>query len=255
MVFETTAIPGLATSARGCLTDSRISTLFDADIRVHGITTDAMRHDYDELILRTIPRYRELIRTVVDQVPLSSGIRVLDAGCGTGAVSSEVLLREPGADVTLLDASEDMLSSARERIGGGHAYVCGDIRDMPFPDSSFDAVLCMLSTHYLRGYERPAFLEGVKRVLRPGGVFVYCEHTFPGGDADAQVVDEWRAFLITNGRTREEADVYLSRRGRVHFPLSPERHIALLEGAGFADARMVLCSYPQAVFSARRYLL
>ena len=228
--------------------------MFDADIRVHGITTDAMRHDYDELIPRTVPRYWELIRTLVDQVPLSREMRVLDAGCGTGAVSSEVLLREPDADITLFDASEDMLSIARGRFGG---CVCvrGDIRDLPFPDSSFDAVLCMLSTHYLREYERPAFLEGVKRVLRPGGVFVYCEHTFPGGDADAQVVGEWRAFLTANGRTEEEADVYLSRRGRVHFPLSLERHIALLEGAGFADARMALCSYPQAVLSARRYLL
>lgn len=229
--------------------------MFDADIRVHGIIADAMRHDYDELISCTVPRYRELIRMLVDQVPLSPGIRVLDAGCGTGAVSSEVLLREPSADVTLLDASEDMLSIARDKVGGGHTYVRGDIRDMPFPDSSFDAVLCMLSTHYLREYERHAFLEGVKRVLRPGGVFVYCEHTFPGGDEDAQVVDGWRAFLTANGRTEEEADAYLSRRGRVHFPLSPERHIGLLEGVGFADARMALCSYPQAVFSARRYLL
>jgi SAM-dependent methyltransferase len=92
--------------------------------------------------------------------------RLLDLGCGTGAQS--VAFREAGWHVTGVDTSEDMLRRAQAR---GLDIVQADAGDIPFEDSTFDAV-CSLWTHTDLDDFGAAVAEGA-RVLRPGSPFVY----------------------------------------------------------------------------------
>ena len=108
----------------------------------------------------------ELIRELLGRGPG----RCLDLGCGTGVFVP--LLAELRWTVVGIDASEDQLRVARERVGGMvEALVHADARTLPFEDASFDAVLAALVHTDIDEYDR-AVAEAV-RVLRPGGRFVH----------------------------------------------------------------------------------
>jgi SAM-dependent methyltransferase len=95
-----------------------------------------------------------------------AGRRILDAGCGSGALSAA--LRDRGAAVTGIDASAGMLALARRRLGDGAALHRVDLNDrLPFDDGAFDDVVASLVLHYLEDWGPP--LAELRRVLRPGG--------------------------------------------------------------------------------------
>lgn len=94
------------------------------------------------------------------------GRRILDAGCGSGPLSAALSAR--GAAVTGFDASPAMLELARQRLGAAADLHVADLGGpLPFPDNSFDDVVCSLVLHYLEDWSAP--LEDLRRVLKPGG--------------------------------------------------------------------------------------
>ncbi|MFJ8017301.1 class I SAM-dependent methyltransferase [Streptomyces sp. NPDC096339] len=105
-----------------------------------------------------------------------AGRRVLDAGCGSGALSAA--LRDRGAVVTGIDTSAEMLSLARRRLGDDAVLHHGDLRDhLPFDDDAFDVVVSSLVLHYLEDWG-PTLAE-LRRVLRPGGrLIASVDHPF-----------------------------------------------------------------------------
>lgn len=90
--------------------------------------------------------------------------RVLDAACGTGAVTQQLLTR--GHDVVGVDVSEGMLARARKAAPEAQ-LLAGDITDLPLPDDDVDHVVCSLALAHLDDL-RPFFAEAA-RVMRPGG--------------------------------------------------------------------------------------
>jgi SAM-dependent methyltransferase len=98
-----------------------------------------------------------------------SGDRLIEVGAGFGRLADEY---HGYRDVVLLDPSEAMLNGAREQIGDNPRFtiVSGDAYDLPFPDGSFDAAVCVRVVHHFED-PRPAIRE-LARVLRPGGVLV-----------------------------------------------------------------------------------
>ncbi|HLS46744.1 MAG TPA: methyltransferase domain-containing protein [Ornithinicoccus sp.] len=95
-----------------------------------------------------------------------SGLRVLDAGCGSGPLSAA--LRDRGALVSGFDASAAMVNLARRRLGEDADLRIADLGSpLPFDDAAFDAVVASLVLHYLEGWSGP--LAEVRRVLKPGG--------------------------------------------------------------------------------------
>jgi SAM-dependent methyltransferase len=85
-------------------------------------------------------------------------VRTLDVACGTGFLTQFL----PGT-VTLLDASEDMLTLAAERVPGAE-LVQANALPLPFPDSSFERVFASLFYGHLRPSERRLFLTEARRL-------------------------------------------------------------------------------------------
>jgi SAM-dependent methyltransferase len=101
------------------------------------------------------------------------GLRVLDAGCGSGVHAAELINR--GATVTGVDLSEGLLAVARERLGPEVPLHRADLSGpLPFPDDAFELVLSSLVLHYLAEWE-PTLRE-FHRVLVPGGRVVMSTH-------------------------------------------------------------------------------
>jgi SAM-dependent methyltransferase len=112
-------------------------------------------------------------------LPPVAGLRVLDAGCGGGRNSAWLV--ERGAAVVGIDASEELLAIARDRLPSA-TFVHGDLAEpLPFDDGSFDVVVAGLVMHYLRDWT-PTLRE-LRRVLRPDGIVALSTH-HPAMDAE-----------------------------------------------------------------------
>jgi malonyl-CoA O-methyltransferase len=106
--------------------------------------------------------------------PISfNGARVLELGCGTGLDTQ--WLAERAAEVIALDFSPGMLAVARRRLDAHNVrFTAHDIsKRLPVDDGRIDLVVASLVLEHLRDL-RPLFAE-VRRVLRPGGMFLMCE--------------------------------------------------------------------------------
>ncbi|MEU6345890.1 class I SAM-dependent methyltransferase [Streptomyces sp. NPDC046977] len=105
-----------------------------------------------------------------------AGRRILDAGCGAGALSAA--LRERGAVMSGFDASAGMLELARRRLGTEADLKVADLAGpLPYADDTFDVVVASLVLHYLEDWGPP--LAELRRVLKPGGrLLVSVDHPF-----------------------------------------------------------------------------
>jgi trans-aconitate methyltransferase len=92
------------------------------------------------------------------------GERILDLGCGEGALTEKIVAA--GARVVGIDASDEMIAGARAR--GLDARLMNAER-LAF-DREFDAVFSNAALHWVRDHD--ALLDGVGRALKPGGRFV-----------------------------------------------------------------------------------
>jgi SAM-dependent methyltransferase len=92
--------------------------------------------------------------------------RVLDLGCGLGTELG--VLARAGFSAVGIDLSEAALMSARRAVPGAQV-LRADLRDLPFSDRAFDALLDRGTFHYLSRGDRPRYEREARRVLRPGG--------------------------------------------------------------------------------------
>ena len=150
---------------------------------------------------------------------LGAATRLLDVGCGTGALV-EAAVERLGVRGWGVDASDQMLAKARERHVRGAAFKRAQADDLPFRDGWFDAVTMRLVVHAL-GDRRPAALAEARRVLSSGGqlfIWTFAPAHFTGHHLVSYLPDL--------------APIDLAR-----FP-TPDALSAELIAAGFTDVRM-----------------
>ncbi len=102
-----------------------------------------------------------------------SPLMILDAGSGTGAAIPTLFTQYKKAQVMTLDLSENMLIKGNQHGNflRSPQAVCGDIEKLPFADDSFDLVFSSLSMQWCNDLN--AALVEAKRVLKPGGLYVF----------------------------------------------------------------------------------
>lgn len=143
---------------------------------------------------------RPLAVVFADTVNVSEGMKVLDVGCGSGALTS-VLANRLGADaVFACDPSLPFATECAARCPGVEVRP-GRAEELPFDNHSFDAALTQLVLHFVSDPARAA--GELRRVLRPGGRAAACVWDFEEG---MQMLRHfWDAALTVDPDAPDEA--------------------------------------------------
>jgi trans-aconitate methyltransferase len=168
-----------------------------------------------------------LASPVVDLLAPQPGERILDVGCGDGALTEQI--SASGAQVKGVDNSLAMLEAARKR---GLDVEQHSADALPYR-SEFDAIFSNAALHWLSADRHPALLSSIHRALKPGGRFV-AEMGGQGNIAAIRVA--LSAIFARYGIDTEEA-------AASYYP-SPGVYRRLLEDAGFTITSIELIPRP-----------
>jgi SAM-dependent methyltransferase len=128
---------------------------------------------------RFMGRYsRELAPAFIEFASIEPGTRVLDVGCGPGALSERLAAVVGAERVGAVDPSEPFVSACRERVPGADVRR-DDAERLPWEDDAFDAAVAQLVVNFMRDP-----LDGaseMRRVVRDGGVVAACTWDYGDG--------------------------------------------------------------------------
>jgi SAM-dependent methyltransferase len=128
---------------------------------------------------RFMGRYSTLLSPqLCDLAGVSRGQRVLDVGCGPGALTGELVTRVGAANVAAVEPSGPFVAAAAARNPGVDVRQSG-AEELPFPDGAFDASLAQLVVHFM--HDPAAGTAEMRRVTRKGGAVVACVWDHAGG--------------------------------------------------------------------------
>jgi SAM-dependent methyltransferase len=113
-----------------------------------------------------------------DAAGIDARQRVVDVGCGPGALTAELVRRLGPENVAAVDPAPQFVEAVRRRLPGVEAQV-GQAEALPFEDGAFDASLMQLVLHFVTDADATA--RELKRVVRPGGTIAACVWDFGGG--------------------------------------------------------------------------
>jgi trans-aconitate 2-methyltransferase len=163
---------------------------------------------------------------VLGRLDLGGDEVALDAGCGSGRVTAELLKRLPAGRVIAVDASEAMVAKARERLGDGVNYVVADLSTLELEDQ-VDLLFSTATLHWILDHDE--LFRSLRAALRPGGRLVaQC-----GGEGNVAE----HANVIAAVAARPEFSEHLAGLTGIWNFASPETTEAKLRAAGFGDVR------------------
>lgn len=199
------------------------------------MTFDVPAESYD----RYMGRYsRQLSPQMADLAGVRAGQRVLDVGCGPGALTGELVARLGEPSVSAVDPSDPFVAAARERNPGVDVRKAS-AEDLPFEDGAFDASVAQLVVHFMTDPVRG--LTEMRRVTRPGGVVAACVWDHASGQGPLSLFWQGAHQLIPGVPDESE------------MPGAREGHLAeLFSVAGLRDvqASVVTASVEHASFDA-----
>ena len=189
-------------------------------VRGSGPPRERALPDYDNQLSRFHCAFEPELQRILDVLPLTPAMKVLDLACGDGFYSRRIADRlGPGGSVTGVDLNLAYLNEARQEAARQTGevtidFVAASFDRLPFPDDTFDFVWCAQSLYSLP--EPVVVLRTLARVLRPGGIVAVLEN-----DTMHQVFLPWpvrlelplrAAELRALSETRNPNKYYVGRR-------------------------------------------
>lgn len=163
---------------------------------------------------------------VLERLELGGDEDAIDAGCGSGRVAEQLLARLPEGSLLAVDASEAMVTKARERLGERASYLVADLSELQVSEP-VDLIFSTATFHWVLDHER--LFARLRGTLRPGGRLVaQC-----GGLGNVAEHAEAIAAIAT----RNEYSRYFDGMALMWNFAGPGETESRLREAGFAEAR------------------
>ena len=169
---------------------------------------------------------------VSNLVPETTGVSILDLGCGTGLELDQFFNRNPTASVTGIDLSDKMLEILRSK----HHFrndqmniIAGSYFEVEFPSEGFDLAISVQSVHHFGYGQKLSIYNKIFRSLVGNGMYIEADYVVSTGIEEK----EYRKRYESLKRVCNVPD------GFYHFdlPLSINNQQAVLEKAGFMPVR------------------
>jgi tRNA (cmo5U34)-methyltransferase len=194
---------------------------------------DKIAAGYDTFALRAMPRYEEMLREIVRCLP--DGPRdLLELGCGTGTLTAILMRRYPEANLTAIDASAEMIETARARVPAARvSFTVSLFEDLDLPEGSFDLIASNMSLHHIA--DKGPFYKRLHDAMRPGGFFILGDELTGAMSRISELNwNGWVEFARQQGHLSEEeiARIIQHEREFDHYETLPDQ-IDLLRDAGF----------------------
>jgi SAM-dependent methyltransferase len=141
---------------------------------------------------------------------IETGQRVLDVGCGPGALTAQLVRRLGSGSVAAIDPSASFVAAVRDRFPELDVQR-GAAERLPFADGTFDAALAQLVVHFMA--DPVAGLAEMGRVTRPGGLVAACVWDHAGGAGPLGTF--WQAVHDLDPAAPDEAGLPGAREGQL----------------------------------------
>ncbi len=163
---------------------------------------------------------------VLERLELRGDETALDAGCGSGRVTEQLLKKLPEGKVIAVDGSEAMIAKARERLGDGATYLVSDLSELALPQP-VDLIFSTATFHWIVDHDR-LFARLRQNLVAGGRLVAQC-----GGEGN---VAGHAQAIGTAAAQPEFAPHFAGMEAMWNFA-APEPTEAKLGNAGFSSAR------------------
>jgi len=193
--------------------------------------------DYDGLIPRLIPRYREQHDLILQLIPFETNahIKVLDLGAGTGILSALILQAFPQANVLAFDIAEKMLKVCQTNLSAYQERLTlqqGNFAEDDF-GNRYDLVVSGLAIHHLDSAGKQTLFKKLFQSMNSGGILLIRDIVTAATPRLTEQYEQlWRQYMKAN---REDDAAWFQKYLEEDIPSSVEEQTRWLSEAGFAD--------------------
>lgn len=193
--------------------------------------------DYDGLIPRLIPRYREQHDLILQLIPFETNahIKVLDLGAGTGILSALILQAFPQANVLAFDIAEKMLKVCQTNLSAYQERLTlqqGNFAEDDF-GNGYDLVVSGLAIHHLDSAGKQTLFKKLFQSMNSGGILLIRDIVTAAAPRLTEQYEQlWRQYMKAN---REDDAAWFQKYLEEDIPSSVEEQTRWLSEASFAD--------------------
>jgi len=216
---------------------------------------DERAHEYDQLIECICPYYGEAFEALKSVLPEKAHF-ILELGCGTGNLSTQLLDRYKSAQLTVVDVSSNMLDVTHSKLStykNTIMYIEKEFSTFS-SDYKFDIIVSSLAIHHLDAKEKERLFDTLLTLLNSGGYFYMMDSMRGNSDALEKIYHQrWVAYMRDHALAENEITKALERR-RDHDKCDPlPMQLQLLKKSGFVDIDVIFKRDSIAVFGGRKY--
>ncbi len=188
---------------------------------------------YDEHMKTNIEGASGFYAYTASLLPGTAGSRVLDLGCGTGLELEEYFTLNPGANVTGVDLSREMLNALKAKFPGKDlTLIRASYFDTPFGEKQYDAAVSVESLHHFPAGLKASLYEKLHSALRENGVFVLTDYFAESEEMEKEYFQNLADLKREQGLPDDEFYHYDT-------PLLVEHETDILRRAGFREVRIM----------------
>ena len=209
--------------------------------------------EFDELILKLIPHYKEMINALISSIPFEKedSIKVMDLGCGTGTITKALKQEFNDAQVTCLDLAENMLEMAKIKLDDYKDinYITGDFYHFNFHEK-YDVIVSSLALHHLvTDEDKKGFYTKVYEALNSGGVFFNADVVLGTNNYLQELyLEKWKEFMNQSVSMEEIEEKWIPAAEEEDHPSKLVDQLNWIHNIGFKDIDVIWKYYGGAVY-------
>ncbi|MGD0886480.1 MAG: methyltransferase [Thermodesulfovibrionales bacterium] len=185
-------------------------------------------------------------------------IKLLELGCGDGALTEELLKTNNRVSATLLDGGEAMVQKAKERLKGyqNTTFIQATFQDLlggKVKLETYDFIVSSMAIHHLEMDEKASLFRLIASWLKPGGRFADIDVVLPPSEELEgwyfAIWKDWLTHMMSRNKIKDEVPEDVIRRYKdpssMNKPETLSNQLRALESAGFVD---VDCYFKNGIF-------